>query len=118
MGPKSGSPVVIDNLVWSAVLLSVDGQPCSGAIAQVLPGSHTLKVSLRSSPLIAGNKIHWKETKPFEVAVDVEKGVAYNLMAAKQASGAPGATLKKLCACSDHIDTIKTFQQYGEISCK
>jgi hypothetical protein len=44
--------------------------------------------------------------------------VAYNLMAAKKPNGAPAVTFKKLCASTDHIDTITAFQQYGEISCK
>jgi len=118
IGEKSGSPVLIDDLLWYALLLSVDGESCSGNIAQVLPGSHTLSVSLRSSPLFAGSKIRWKQTKPFDVVVEVEKGVAYSLMAAKKADGAPGATLKKLCASSDHIATLKAFQQYGEMVCK
>jgi len=118
MGEKSGSSVFIDNLVWSAVLLSVDGQSSSGSITQVLPGSHTFSVSLHSSPLATGTGIRWKQSKPFDVIAEVEKGVAYNLMPAKKANGAPAATLKKLCASSDHIDTIKAFQQYGEMSCK
>jgi hypothetical protein len=118
MGEKSGSSVFIDGLVWSALLLSVDGQSCSGSIAQVLPGSHTFSVSLRSSLLTDGTRLRWKQSKPFDVIAEVEKGVAYNLMPAKKANGAPGATLKKLCVSSDHIDTIKSFQQYGEMSCK
>ena len=46
------------------------------------------------------------------------KGVAYNMMAAKKPNGAPAVTFKKLCASTDHIDTIKAFQQYGEMSCR
>jgi len=118
MGEKSGSPVLLDGLLWSVMLLSVDGQSCSGSVAQVLPGQHTLSVALRSSPRFGDNKIRWKETKPFDVVVDVEKGLAYNLMAAKKRDGSPGATLKQLCASTDHIATIKAFQQYGETVCK
>ncbi len=118
MGAKSGSPVLIGDLLWYAVLLSVDSQSCSGSIAQVLPGSHTFSVSLHSSPLSTGTGIRWKQSKPFDVTAELEKGVAYNLMPARNANGVPSATLKKLCASSDHIDTIKAFQQYGELSCK
>jgi len=118
IGAKSGSPAVIDNLIWYAVLLSVDGQSCSGSIAQILPGQHTFSVSLQSSPLSTGTGIRWKQSKPFEVTSELEKGVAYNLMAAKKPNGAPAVTFKKLCASTDHIETIKAFQQYGEMSCK
>jgi hypothetical protein len=118
LGPKAGSAVVIGDDILHAVLTSVDGKSCSGSVIQMLPGTHTLRAILHSSPGASGHGIRWKESKPFDVNVEVEKGVAYNLMAALDSDGNPSAVLKKLCASSDHIDTIKSFQQYGEMSCK
>jgi hypothetical protein len=122
LGPKSGSAAVINGEIWFVVLTAVDGKECGcTSVVQILPGKHTFGVKLQSSPHVAGGytlNVHWKETKPFNIEGNLEQGVAYNLVAITTPDGKPVVILKKLCASSDHIDTVKAFQQWGELVCK